>query len=618
MSAVRAAQKFGCVLGFVKLSVLSHTAENAPITPPFHPVHNILNSGGNYMSFFKKIIARLNFRSKIVFSYTILIFFAVFIIGIYSYYSNISILKSKEKQSMDDVLNIASFDIRTSISSCNATLMSFITDKHMFNVIANGYNPARDGIRWNDMDELFIPRIHSIRDTYTYIDQFTLYTMLDVPEIGDYLNHDDEVRDSLWYEKVSKRFNIYWEMDGDTLCISCPMQYLWNAQGSDRIGIIHITVDRDKFFKNLSINKNSKYIIAVRDANGALVYTNSDAEKELFDTENREVYSSGRKYISRTLHIDESDWDISIFLPESSLRDGAGSILGMTLLICVLCLILLTVINYFLSKKTTARIDALYADMQSIRNGNLDISISSKDTDEIGYIINGFGETLEKLKEAMDSVYEKDMLVHKNNLKILQAQINPHFLYNILSTISFQAMNADDEETAHTVDLLSTFYRTGLNRGDLFIDFSQELENVKAYVNMQLIMHGNSFDVTYDTDERLNLCRCINFIIQPIVENAITHGTDNLETGRGEIEIRSLLTSENNIQITVSDNGPEPAPGQLESVLKSDKSGYGIRNVNERIKISYGDIYGISFSRKNGRTVVQMVFPAKDGKPSEA
>lgn len=210
----------------------------------------------------------------------------------------------------------------------------------------------------------------------------------------------------------------------------------------------------------------------------------------------------------------------------------------------------------------------------------------------------------------MNSLNEKEIFEQKSKIKILQAQINPHFLYNILSTISWQALEANNDEIAHTVSLLSTFYRTGLNKGNIFVSFEQELENVKAYINMQLLMHDDSFDVIYDIDSRVYAFRCINFIIQPIVENAITHGIENLEDESGVIEIKAVLTKENNICIGISDNGPEPPAGQLDEILKNHTKGYGVWNVNERIRIAYGNEYGVRFRRENGKTTVEMIFPA--------
>lgn len=570
------------------------------------------------MNVINSVISKLKFRSKLIISYSILIFTAILILGVYSYYTSIYIWKTKEAQSMDYVLQIAGSDIKNSVSNCNTVIMNFITDKNMFNVIDKGYNRERDGISWDDMDHIFLSNITSICDRNTYIREITLYTDRDVPEIGRSFKKAERVKDKFWYKEAVNKFNMYWQMDGSELGVACPMQNIWSANASNLLGVLYFKIDRYKFFQNLATSTNDKYIISITDSNGNSVYTNSKDNSVPKITDDSTALLDNQKYIYRTQHISENDWNVNIFLLDSSLTDGAKNIIHITIIMCILCLIILILISYMLSRKTTKRIDTLCGDMKLIQNGNLDIDIHSSDTDEIGYITNCFGDTITKLKETMNSLNEKEIFEQKSKIKILQAQINPHFLYNILSTISWQALEANNDEIAHTVSLLSTFYRTGLNKGNIFVSFEQELENVKAYINMQLLMHDDSFEVIYDIDSRICAFRCINFIIQPIVENAITHGIESLEDDSGVIEISAVLTKENNICISISDNGPEPSAGKLDEILKNHTKGYGVWNVNERIRIAYGSKYGVRFRRESGKTTVEMIFPASGAEDENA
>lgn len=570
------------------------------------------------MNVINSVISKLKFRSKLIISYSILIFTAILILGVYSYYTSIYIWKTKEAQSMDYVLQIAGSDIKNGVSNCNTVIMNFITDKNIFNVIDKGYNREHDGISWDDMDNIFLSNITSICDRNTYIREITLYTDRDVPEIGRSLKKAERVKDKFWYKEAVNKFNMYWQMDGSELGVACPMQNIWSANASNLLGVLYFKIDRYKFFQNLATSTNDKYIISITDSNGNSVYTNSKDNSVPKITDDSTALLDNQKYIYRTQHISENDWNVNIFLPDSSLTDGAKNIIHITIIMCILCLIILILISYMLSRKTTKRIDTLCGDMKLIQNGNLNIDIHSSDTDEIGYITNCFGDTITKLKETMNSLNEKEIFEQKSKIKILQAQINPHFLYNILSTISWQALEANNDEIAHTVSLLSTFYRTGLNKGNIFVSFEQELENVKAYINMQLLMHDDSFEVIYDIDSRVYAFRCINFIIQPIVENAITHGIESLEDDSGVIEISAVLTKENNICISISDNGPEPPAGKLDEILKNHTKGYGVWNVNERIRIAYGNKYGVRFRRESGKTTVEMIFPASGAEDENA
>ena len=191
----------------------------------------------------------------------------------------------------------------------------------------------------------------------------------------------------------------------------------------------------------------------------------------------------------------------------------------------------------------------------------------------------------------------------------MQAQINPHFLYNSLSIINWKALEADQEDISRITLSLSTFYRTALNKGKNILLVRDEIANIKAYLDIQLTMHDDSFDVIYDIDDSILKYETLNLILQPILENAIHHGIDLKQDGRGEICI-SGKEDDKDIRFAVSDNGVGMTQEQAELILTADSKGYGVRNVNERIKLYYGAEYAVCIDSEVGRgTTVTIHFP---------
>ena len=161
--------------------------------------------------------------------------------------------------------------------------------------------------------------------------------------------------------------------------------------------------------------------------------------------------------------------------------------------------------------------------MKDVKKGNLEVTVTSDSKDEIGELVQGFGDMVNRIKTLIEEVYEGKISLKEYEMKALQAQINPHFLYNTLSLINWKAIEADEKDISKITLALSRFYRTALNKGNSMMPLADEISNVKSYLDIQLIMHDYEFDVEMDIDERINYYDAPNLILQPLIENAIDH-----------------------------------------------------------------------------------------------
>lgn len=192
------------------------------------------------------------------------------------------------------------------------------------------------------------------------------------------------------------------------------------------------------------------------------------------------------------------------------------------------------------------------------------------------------------------------ILNKQTELTALQSQINPHFLYNTLSLINWKAIEADAKDISKITLALSTFYRTSLNKGKNVMSLSDELRNMRSYLDIQLMMHDYEFDVEFDVDESIGQYQSLNLMLQPLIENAIAHGIDVKTDGRGKLTITGKEDGDL-IVLTVADNGVGMSDEQAARILTEESKGYGVRNVNERIKLYYGEQYSLQIESKIGQ-----------------
>lgn len=292
-----------------------------------------------------------------------------------------------------------------------------------------------------------------------------------------------------------------------------------------------------------------------------------------------------------------------------------GVMAGVTILICIFA----AVLAYFItSGMVSSRIERLTHFMQEVQEGSMDMQMESDDRDEIGMLYRGFGSMMKRIRTLINEVYLSKITQKEAELKALQAQINPHFLYNTLDSIIWMAETNDSNIVAMT-EALAKLFRISLNKGNEEISLERELEHVKNYLIIQSMRYADKFTYEISAEPGVERCRTIKLILQPIVENCIYHGIKK-KRGTGKITIRAYRR-EQNLIIEVSDDGcgmPEEICRKiLSDEIESENisgSGIGVKNVNERIQLRFGKKYGLSYSSEEGiGTTVTYVLPYNEG-----
>lgn len=370
-------------------------------------------------------------------------------------------------------------------------------------------------------------------------------------------------------------------------------------------GIIEISIPFNKIEELLLTNLPEKNIIVYSDAgSGKSVVLNKDklnneyVEKALNQYNSKGSASSF--YITDTM-LGSSLGKIILLTPKTSISGKFTTyilfMLGGIVLIVLIIILTARLISISLTRQLTELVDSVNTDTANLV-GSGEIMISTKNN-EFGIINHKFVELVTKIKEVYSQITDYEVRKRMLEVELLQANINPHFLYNTLSAIKW---TYPDKNLIKIIDSLVKYYRIALNRGNNVLKVSQEIEMIIEYINIQKFAYSFTFQHDINLDPSVMESYTLKNILQPIVENAILHGIRARENG-GILSISGTLQN-GSVIIAIEDNGPGIPGEKLEHLLEEECSeisgGYGLRNVNTRIKTYYGAEYGLAVSSAEG------------------
>lgn len=283
-------------------------------------------------------------------------------------------------------------------------------------------------------------------------------------------------------------------------------------------------------------------------------------------------------------------------------------------IVSILAVFVAVIFAIILSANMLHPIKEILVSMNKFKEGDLDATIDIKQDNEISEIAKAFNLMTIRIKTLVIKNKEGEKAKRKFELKALQAQINPHFLYNTLDSIVWMSEVGNNKDVVEMTSSLAKLFRVSISRGKEYITVEEELAHVKSYLTIQKIRYGNKLDYDINVDETLLQIKIIKIIIQPIVENAIYHGIKNIP-GQGKINI-NIVKEKDKMIISIKDDGIGMTRETIKGIFNRscDESihlgGVGVRNVDERIKLNYGDEYGLKYeSELNHGTIVKIILP---------
>ncbi len=565
----------------------------------------------------KKLLHWVNgikLRYKLAIFYSLFCFLPVMLLFLLSFLQMRSIIDDKEK------LNLQSY-LQQSVSSMDRTLDGYNSlsdyiafDRTLAEAFSMEYGTPYE--QYEQLTQKVDPILRSSSYFHGGMQRITIYTDNGMVKHDTTVAPVSEIEETDWYQKTLEHPGLNW-------FVNYPEKTLFSARklafsgAREGVNILYMDVDYQKLFTPYAETLISECGLYITDQEGKLVFEESrfSGKNQNYDlTYSEFLEQRDRGSADYTILCEQSNttgWTVWLYQPVGLAGESMrpiGVMAGVTILICIFA----AVLAYFItSGMVSGRIERLTCLMQEVQEGSMDMQVGSDDRDEIGMLYRGFGSMMKRIRTLINEVYLGKITQKEAELKALQAQINPHFLYNTLSLINWKALAAGEEDISRMTLAMSTFYRTALNRGRNVLQVEAELSNTRAYLEIQSMLHNGDFDYEIEVQPEILQCESLNLILQPLVENAIHHGIEEKTDGRGKISVRGWK-EDNCVWFMVEDNGVGMEQKVADKILTMESKGYGVRNVDERIRLCYGEKYAMKVESVVGKgTKMTIHFPAK-------
>ena len=556
----------------------------------------------------------IKLRYKLAIFYSLFCFLPVMLLFWLSFLQMRSIIDDKGK------MNLQSY-LQQSVSSMDRTLDGYnnLSDYIAFDRTLAEVFSMEYGTPYEQYEQL-TQKVDPILRTASYfhggMQQITIYTDNGMVKHDTTVAPVSEIEETDWYQKTLEHPGLNWfaNYQEETLFSARKLAFSGAREG---VNILYMDVDYQKLFTPYAETLISECGLYITDQDGKLVFEESrfSGKNQNYDLTYSEFLEQRDRgstdYIILCEQSNTTGWTVWLYQPVGLAGEAMrpiGVMAGVTILICIFA----AVLAYFItSGMVSSRIERLTHFMQEVQEGSMDMQMESDDRDEIGMLYRGFGSMMKRIRTLINEVYLSKITQKEAELKALQAQINPHFLYNTLSLINWKALAAGEEDISRMTLALSTFYRTALNRGRNVLQVETELSNTRAYLEIQSMLHDGDFDYEIEAQTEILQCESLNLILQPLVENAIHHGIEEKTDGRGKITVRGWK-EDNCVWFMVEDNGVGMEQEVADKILTMESKGYGVRNVDERIRLCYGEKYAMNVESVVGKgTKMTIHFPAR-------
>lgn len=382
----------------------------------------------------------------------------------------------------------------------------------------------------------------------------------------------------------------------------------------------------EQICKNINIGKTG-YVYLI-DGDGEIIYhprqqliysnlieeSNREAAR-LEDGNHTEIFG-GKKRMVTVKTVGYTGWKLVGITPVADITSDYHQMSIFAVCIMFFAIFTLVLINMFVSSRIANPIKALEKSVRKLENGENDVEISISGSYEIQHLGKAIKSLVNQMHSLMDNIVIEQESKRKSELNSLQAQINPHFLYNTLDSIVWMIENENYDGAIIMVTALARLFRISLSKGKNIITVRDELEHAKNYLTIQNIRYKNKFTYEIKAEESILECGIIKLIVQPLIENAIYHGMEFM-SGDGEILVKAYRQED--LYIDIIDNGlgmPQEVADDLltnEGKSKGSGSGIGLKNVNERIQLYFGTDYGLEiYSEPDEGTTIRIHMPCVD------
>lgn len=542
----------------------------------------------------------LKYKKKMVLTCILVGIIPLVLLGTFCYYQTVNLILDKEKNAMSNSVSTAYHTLNHQIQLYEDLITYLAHSDTIVTVSSEEYETISD--KFIALNYEYDVLINNISIQHPEIYQITLYVDRNDLFHGRQLRPITDLSEELWRGSLSSATKPLWHLDEDGyLCLfqKIPDPFIkFVTSYSDHC--LCIRLDPKYFFGTLADISNNYHLQIGTD------------EEAIFDFMDETIAQNTYPRDGWTTQVSEplsNGWIITLEKPSSLLAAPANKMAVIVFIVVLLCFVLIFTVSDYLAGYFAQKVNRLLFAMHEVQKGDLTVRIHDDCPDEMGELTNSFQHMIDEINRLVVEDYKNKITLKETQFKALQAQINPHFLYNCLSLINSRALMNRQPEISQMAQLLSTFYRTTLNKGKSETFLANEIKNVKSYIDIQLLLNDRAFDVAYQIDSRLPDLEVPNLLLQPLVENAIIHGILPNKSKRGKLFI-AVTRVNDKVHFTIMDNGVGIPAEKVPLLTQTQSGGYGLKNVHERLMLIYGDTYGLHInSILNESTMITFAIP---------
>lgn len=572
---------------------------------------------------------------KLLLTYVLLIMLPVSTIAIITYEKSSAMVEERvidsTRKSVEQANGFISYKL-SNIKDVSSILYMNNSLNQILNKPLNHYTLGDQIDDYNQLANILRSGLMS-REIYSirlYINKDTIFSNENM-----IIHHMSTIEDSAWYRDMMQNTESiycrptyeydYKDMRGLQRIVSCVRPLEDGAQSGEPLGVLSIDVQESSIRQIIDqTNITQSGEVYLLDSNG---YVISSLDPERIGTYLEETNEWDDSWLMSSLgsfntniageasiiiheQVEGTQWNLVAIIPQDEITGPSAQLLRYMIIIALIVIIMSVLTAIGVSTGITRRIRELFVHIKHIEKERFDYKVNIKSKDEIGLLQQHFNRLSHNMKWLIQEKYQAEVAKKNAELQALQAQINPHFLYNTLEMIHWMAMKHKAIEISDVVGRLAKFFRLSLSKGKDVIPIRDEIDHVRTYLEIQSQRFSGKVSYQFQIEPDVESLTTVKLILQPLAENAILHGILEKEDKSGVITIRAKRV--NGVVIfEVIDDGIGMTEDELRRLNELAKEGgYGVRNVSEKIKLYYGASYGLTFqSMKNEGTTVKVCIP---------
>ena len=505
------------------------------------------------------------------------------------------ILISQQRKELLHTLDQASDQLSSQISQYNALSDYLFNDDDLTAVFRKQYTDDYYDM-YLSLENTVMPSVLTYKFLNSDLRQIRFYTDNGLPLYKDTVYPLEDLENSSWHSAMRSDYTISWAVSDAGEIAAIRRIFL---RGSGCTCYLVLLMNSKTFLNPLTAMLSD----------GSAVWL-TESEQEEPDDRSPFYWQKGlmesdslMEELILTEHL-SNGWTIHYGITESHYQTYLRSMLKLMIIIAVTVVGAMLIGAYFIAGTIIKPVEKLTGRLTRRIQEHSRKPLYTSREDEVGVLTRSFNTLIQ-------DVYESRLEADEYHLKVLYAQINPHFLYNALGAINNKAILARQDDISRMTLLLSEFYRTSLNHGNEITTISAEIQNIRSYIEIEQILYGDYFHVSFETKPGAEDWEMPNFILQPIVENAINHGLRN--SGRPDRLLTiSLQVTSGEAVFCISDNGVGIPDDILATLKAHESSGIGLSNIDKRLRLCFGEEYGLNIESTVGSgTSVTVRIPEK-------